>query len=163
MKKIGLISDTHGFIHTGIFDFLAEVDEIWHAGDIGKKGLIQEISNGKTVRAVFGNIDDQHTRQEFPEFQIFTVEEIKVAVLHIGGYPGRYTPKARQIIHDENPDIFISGHSHILKVMYDKKNKLLHLNPGAAGKSGLHKKITFMKFVIDGNDIKDMEIKEYPG
>lgn len=162
MKKVGLISDTHGFIHPGLEEFFSEVDEIWHAGDIGRKGLLQKISNGKTIRAVYGNIDDQKIRQEFPEYELFTIEEMIVAILHIGGYPGKYTPKAKEIIHNEKPDIFISGHSHILKVIYDKKNNLLHLNPGAAGKSGLHNKITFMKFVIDGNDIKDLEIKEHP-
>lgn len=160
MKKIGLLSDTHGSLPEKAFEFFSEVDEIWHAGDAGTLQLLQDLEHFKPLRAVYGNIDDTSIRAEFPAHQIFMCENVKVYMTHIGGYPGKYNPTARKIIEQERPGIFISGHSHILKVMPDKKYGLLHLNPGAAGQQGLHRKITLMRFVIEGDNIRDLEIYE---
>lgn len=160
MTRIGLLSDTHTYLHPKIFEVFKDCDEIWHAGDIGNLETITKLQKFKTVRAVYGNIDGQYVRISFPEVQAFTVENKKVLILHIGGYPGRYEKRARSLIAKEKPDIFISGHSHILKVIYDKKNELLHMNPGAAGKFGLHQKITMLRFTIDKAEIKDLEIIE---
>lgn len=160
MTRIGLLSDTHAYLSQTCFDFFADCDEIWHAGDIGDLATINSLMAFKTVRAVYGNIDGQGIRMSFPEVQAFWCEQVRVLMIHIGGYPGRYEKRALQLILKEKPGIFISGHSHILKVIYDKKHKLLHLNPGAAGIQGLHQKITMLRFVIDGSDIRDMEIKE---
>ena len=161
MKRIGLISDTHTYLHPGLFKSFKECDEIWHAGDIGNIETADKLAAFKPLRAVYGNIDSHQVRIVYPEFQIFKCEDVKVLMTHIGGYPGRYQPAVRELIIKEKPDIFISGHSHILKIMYDKKYKLLHINPGAAGKSGLHKVITFVRFTIDGKQIKDLEIVEF--
>ncbi len=161
MKRIGLISDTHTYLHPGLFKSFKECDEIWHAGDIGNIETADKLAAFKPLRAVYGNIDSHQVRIVYPEFQIFKCEDVKVLMTHIGGYPGRYQPAVRELIIKEKPDLFISGHSHILKVMYDKKYKLLHINPGAAGKSGLHKVITFVRFTIDGKQIKDLEIVEF--
>ncbi|MGM0612356.1 MAG: metallophosphoesterase family protein [Bacteroidota bacterium] len=162
MKSIGLISDTHGFVHPKLKSFLENVDEVWHAGDIGNYQIVTQLSNNKPFRAVYGNIDDSTVRKEFPEYLSFTIEKVKVVILHIGGYPGKYTSLAKQLIARENPDMFISGHSHILKAIYDKKNTLLHLNPGAAGRSGFHQYITFMRFVVDNGNIRNLEIANHP-
>jgi putative phosphoesterase len=161
MKRIGLISDTHTYLHPGLFKSFKECDEIWHAGDIGNIETADKLAAFKPLRAVYGNIDSHQVRIVYPEFQIFKCEDVKVLMTHIGGYPGKYQPAVRELIIKEKPDLFISGHSHILKVMYDKKYKLLHINPGAAGKSGLHKVITFVRFTIDGKQIKDLEIVEF--
>lgn len=161
MKRIGLISDTHTYIHPRLFESFKECDEIWHAGDIGNIETADKLAAFKPLRAVYGNIDSHQVRIVYPEFQIFKCEDVKVLMTHIGGYPGRYQPAARNLIEKEKPGLFISGHSHILKVMYDKKYQLLHINPGAAGKSGLHKVITFVRFTIDGKQIKDLEIVEF--
>ena len=161
MKRIGLISDTHTYIHPRLFESFKECDEIWHAGDIGNIETADKLAAFKPLRAVYGNIDSHQVRIVYPEFQIFMCEDVKVLMTHIGGYPGRYQPAARNLIEKEKPGLFISGHSHILKVMYDKKYQLLHINPGAAGKSGLHKVITFVRFTIDGKQIKDLEIVEF--
>jgi putative phosphoesterase len=161
MKRIGLLSDTHTYLHPGIFEFFRDCDEVWHAGDIGNLETITRLAAFKPVKAVYGNIDGQAVRASCPEVQRFMCEDVNVLMIHIGGYPGRYEKKAKILIEKEHPDIFISGHSHILKVMPDKKYNLLHINPGAAGKFGLHQKITFLRFVIDGNDIRDLEISEY--
>ena len=160
MIKIGLLSDTHGFIHPRVSDFFSGCDEIWHAGDIGNQETADLLSKIKPLRAVFGNIDGGTLRQSFQEVEFFKCEQVKVLMIHIGGYPGRYDPKARKLIEEYQPGIFISGHSHILKVIYDKKYQLLHMNPGSAGKSGMHKLITMIRFVIDGKDIRDLEIFE---
>ncbi len=162
MKKIGLISDTHGYLHPKVKGFFRDVDEIWHAGDIGNRETSVELATFKPLRAVYGNIDDPKLRADHPEYRSFKIEGVKVLMMHIGGYPGKYSPQGRQLIKAERPDLFISGHSHILKAMYDKTNKLLHLNPGAAGRAGLHQVITFMRFVIDGKKIRDLEIAEHP-
>ena len=160
MQKIGLISDTHSFIHHKIFDFFRDCNQIWHAGDIGSLEVFDKLNEFKELKAVYGNIDNYEVRQVCPQNQIFNCENIKVFITHIGGYPGKYSSAAKNIIKNEKPDLFISGHSHILKVMYDNQHNLLHVNPGAAGKSGFHQVITFIKFSIDGKNIKDLEIME---
>ncbi len=160
MKRIGLISDTHGYIHPRMVSFFNNCDEIWHAGDIGNIETIDKLKSFLPVRAVYGNIDDGKLRLEYNEYEVFKVEELKVILIHIGGYPGRYTKLAWQLINEHKPGLFISGHSHILKVIPDKKNKLLHINPGAAGNSGQHRLITFTKFIINKNEITDLEVFE---
>lgn len=160
MKKIGLISDTHGYLHPGVSDFFMPCDEIWHAGDIGNEETARKLAEMKPLKAVYGNIDGNSIRLMFREYELFYCEEVRVLMIHIGGYPGRYSAKARQLIEEHKPKLFISGHSHILKVMNDQKHQLLHINPGAAGKQGLHQKITLVRFDIDGSDIKNLEIFE---
>ena len=160
MSRIGLLSDTHGILHPRIFDFFANCDEIWHAGDIGNVEIADKLSAFKPLRAVYGNIDAGKLRVIFNEHEVFTIENVKVVMLHIGGYPGRYTVKAKELIAQHKPKLFISGHSHILKVMPDPKNSLLHINPGAAGKSGFQKFITFVRFEINGSSIENLEVFE---
>lgn len=160
MLKVGLLSDTHSFINPRILDFFSDCDEIWHAGDIGSMETAEKLSALKPLRAVYGNIDGSALRQTYPEFQNFRCEDVKVLMTHIGGYPGRYERIARLKIEQEKPGIFISGHSHILKIIYDNKNNLLHINPGAAGNYGFHHVITCVRFAIDGKDIRNMEIFE---
>lgn len=160
MKKIGLLSDTHAQIDTKILDFFKECDEIWHAGDIGNIETAEKIDSNKPLKAVYGNIDGQDIRIAYPKVQYFKCEQVQVLMTHIGGYPGKYYKDIKEMIKELKPNLFISGHSHILKVIYDKQNDLLHINPGAAGNSGLHKAKTAVRFIIDGNDIKDLEIFE---
>ena len=160
MKRIGLLSDTHGWLNPAVFEFFKDCDEIWHVGDIGSPDVADSLSAFKPLKAVYGNIDDQKIRLMFPKVNIFTVENVKVMMTHIGGYPGRYEPGIKELIIKEKPNIFISGHSHILKVMNDKDLHLLHINPGAAGNTGFHKVITMLRFQIDGNEIKNMELYE---
>lgn len=160
MKKIGLLSDTHGYLDQKVFEYFEKCDEIWHAGDIGSVEVSDELSKFKTLRAVFGNIDGQKIRNIHPEDQIFFCEEIKVLITHIGGYPGNYFPEAKNKIIEHKPDLFICGHSHILKVMRDQKYNLLHINPGAAGKSGFHKIKTMVRFEINGKRIENLEVIE---
>lgn len=160
MKKIGLLSDTHGWLNPKVFDFFKDCDEIWHVGDIGSTDVADKLSSFKPLRAVYGNIDGQELRLMFPKIQIFTVEDVKVVMTHIGGYPNRYEPGIKELLIKEKPKIFISGHSHILKVMNDKSLNLLHLNPGAAGNTGFHKVITMLRFQIDGNNVLNMELYE---
>lgn len=158
MKKIGLLSDTHSNLNSRVKYFLKDCNEIWHAGDIGDLSVIDELEKIAPVKAVFGNIDDSKMRSQFKEDQIFISEGLKIYMTHIGGYPGRYNPRARKLIDMHLPNIFISGHSHILKVMPDKKRKLLHINPGAAGNSGSHKSITCIRFILDKGRIDDLEV-----
>ena len=160
MKKILLLSDTHGHLDDRMLKYIKEADEVWHAGDIGTTAVTDSIKKHTPLRAVYGNIDGGELRKEFPETQFFKLDNLKVLMMHIGGYPGRYSSKAKEAIQKYIPDLFITGHSHILKVMYDKKNKLLHLNPGAAGKHGFHKKRTMLRFKIDQGEIKDLEVIE---
>lgn len=160
MKKIGLLSDTHGSLPDGWIDFLDSCDEIWHAGDFGNEEVADRLTETALLRGVFGNIDGTGIRERFHETEVFLVEQLKVVMMHIGGYPGKYTRLAYHLIKRENPGMFISGHSHILKVIYDQSNGLLHVNPGAAGKSGLHRKITMVRFFVDGKEIRDMEVFE---
>lgn len=160
MKKIGLLSDTHGFVDDKMIDFFSECDEIWHAGDIGNLFIADKLNQIKPLKAVYGNIDGQEVRIVYPKIQSFQCEQVHVLIIHIGGYPGKYEKEVKTIIQNNDVDLFISGHSHILKVMYDKENELLHINPGAAGKSGLHKHQTAVRFIIDGKNIKELEVFE---
>ncbi len=160
MKKILLLSDTHSHIDERILHYAGEADEIWHAGDIGTTDVSDELQKIKPLRAVYGNIDDAEIRKEFPLHQRFKCEGVNVWITHIGGYPGKYSPAIREQIKQDPPKLFISGHSHILKVMNDKNLGLLHMNPGAAGKQGFHKKRTMLRFKIEGREIKDLEVIE---
>ena len=160
MKKIGLLSDTHGFIHPKVSDFFLSCDEIWHAGDIGNIETADKLAILKPFKAVYGNIDGGKTRQTYQEYELFKCEDVKVLMIHIGGYPGRYSKQAKKLIELYQPKLFISGHSHILKVMPDPKYNLLHINPGSAGKQGLHKIITMVRFEIEGADIRNLEVLE---
>lgn len=160
MKTIGLLSDTHSYLHPSIVKLLETCDEVWHAGDIGNLETAKQLASIKPLKAVYGNIDGQDIRNFYPIFQEFMCENLKVVITHIGGYPGRYSKEAKQLITQLKPGLFIAGHSHILKVIYDKKNQLLHLNPGAAGNNGFHQVITAMKFKVEDADIKDLEILE---
>lgn len=161
MVKIGLLSDTHGHIDANMLGFFKQVDEIWHAGDIGDILVLDKLKMEKPVRAVYGNIDNQELRHEYPKTAIFKVEGVKVVLTHIGGYPNRYAPSIKKLLLNEKPTLFISGHSHILKVIYDKELGLLHMNPGAAGVYGMHLVRTMVRFTIDGTNIKDLEVWEY--
>lgn len=160
MKKILLLSDTHGYIDDQIIKFVKQADEVWHAGDIGNLTVTDTLKTIKPLRAVYGNIDDKDARAEFPLDAKFEVEEVPVWMTHIGGYPHKYNLRIREDITKNPPKIFISGHSHILKVQYDKKLNLLHLNPGAAGKHGFHKIRTMLRFELDQKEIKNLEIIE---
>ncbi len=160
MTRIGLLSDTHGSFPDQTFSFFKDCDEIWHCGDFGNIQVADKLSSFKTLRGVFGNIDGHEIRSEYPETQVFEIGQLKVAMIHIGGYPGKYSFQSREIIQKEKPGLFVCGHSHILKVIYDQKNELLHINPGAAGNYGLHQVITLVRFTIDGKEIKDLEIFE---
>ncbi len=160
MLRIGLLSDTHGYINPRILEFFSGCDEVWHAGDIGTIETADKLAAFKPLKAVYGNIDGTEIRISYPKFLVFNCEDVKVLITHIGGYPGRYEKEAKQLIETENPKLFICGHSHILKVLYDKKHELLHINPGAAGNSGFHHVITCVRFVIDGKDIRDLEVFE---
>ena len=162
MKRIGLISDTHGYLDEKVFEYFKDCDEILHAGDFGNIELLNQlrIQSGLPVRGVYGNIDGQDIRSEFPEQLLFNCEDVKVFMKHIGGYPGRYAPGVKDMIIKEKPLLFISGHSHILKVIYDDKLHCLHINPGAAGKQGWQKVRTIIRFVIDGKEIKNCEVIE---
>ena len=162
MLNIGILSDTHGYVHPKVLDFFAGVDEIWHAGDMGNAAVGHQLQQLKTLRAVYGNIDGQDVRIEFSESEVFEVEQVKVLMTHIGGYPGRYDPRARLLIEQEWPKLFICGHSHILKVIYDQKYELLHINPGAAGKYGIHKSITAIRLVFDKGNMRDLEVLDVP-
>jgi len=160
MQKIGILSDTHGFLDEKIIDFFNDRDQIWHAGDIGSMVILEQLENYKPIKAVYGNIDDYTMRRALQEQFLFECEGRKIFITHIGGYPGRYDPRAVETFETFKPDIFVCGHSHILKIQHDKKYNLLHINPGAAGKSGLHKFRTAVRFTIDGIEIKDMEVLE---
>ena len=160
MKKIGLLSDTHGYIDEKIIAHFKSCDEVWHAGDFGNMELIKKLADFKPLRGVFGNIDDNAIQAKFPEDLFFTCEGVNVFMQHIGGYPGKYAPGVKDKIMNNKTALFISGHSHILKVMYDEKMACLHMNPGAAGKQGWHKVRTLIRFVIDGSDIKDCVVIE---
>ncbi|WP_297095374.1 metallophosphoesterase family protein [uncultured Draconibacterium sp.] len=162
MRRIGLLSDTHGFIHERIYTFFDKVDEIWHAGDFGNIETADRLAEFKPLRGVYGNIDGQDVRVVHPMHQRFKCEEVDVWITHIGGYPGRYERYVKPDIYTNSPDLFISGHSHILKVIFDKKLNFLHMNPGAAGYKGFHKVCTALRFVIDGKEIRDLEIWELP-
>ncbi|MDL2276955.1 metallophosphatase family protein [Parabacteroides sp. OttesenSCG-928-G07] len=160
MTRIGLLSDTHSWWDNKYLDYFQSCDEIWHAGDIGSDNITTRLSAICPVRAVYGNMDGYPIRVTYPKIAQFTIEETRVLLTHIGGYPGRYSPEIRKELYDYKPDLFVCGHSHILKVMYDDQLKCLHINPGAAGNSGIHQVRTLIRFDIDGKDIKDLEVIE---
>lgn len=160
MKKILLLSDTHSYIDDQILKFVKQADEVWHAGDIGNLEVTDTIKKIKPLRAVFGNIDNSDARSEFPLDAKFSLENVSVWMTHIGGYPNKYNMRIRDEINKNPPKIFISGHSHILKVQFDKKLNLLHLNPGAAGNHGFHKVRTMLRFELEKGEIKNLEIIE---
>ncbi len=160
MIKILLLSDTHGHLDKAILKYAKQADEVWHAGDIGSLRVTDTIEKIKPLKGVFGNIDDHIIQKEFPLNNRFMCEEVDVWITHIGGYPPKYNSKVKQEIKANPPNLFICGHSHILKVMWDKKLDLLHMNPGACGKYGFHQVRTMLRFVIDGKEIKDLEVIE---
>ncbi|WP_152285596.1 metallophosphoesterase family protein [Flavicella marina] len=160
MKKILLLSDTHSHIDAQIIKYIKQADEVWHAGDIGVIEVADTIKKLKPLRAVYGNIDDKTVRAEYPLDQKFEVEKVSVWMTHIGGYPNKYNFRIKEEIQINPPKIFISGHSHILKVQFDQKLNLLHMNPGAAGKHGFHKVRTMLRFEIDKEEIKNLEVIE---
>jgi uncharacterized protein len=162
MKKIILLSDSHHSLDERIFPHLKECDEIWHAGDIGDLKVTDKLKKYAPLRAVWGNVDSQKVRKEFRETTYFKCEELKVMMTHIGGYPGRYEKGVKEILEYKKPNLFISGHSHILKVMHDKKLDILHMNPGAIGNYGWHKVKTILAFNVEGKDIKDLRVIEFP-
>ena len=160
MTRIGLISDTHGYLDETVFEHFKNCDEVWHAGDFGEGDIAKRLKDAKELKGVYGNIDGADIRTEFPEQLVFMCEEVKVMMRHIGGYPPRYNPETKKELLIHQPQLFISGHSHILKVMFDEKLQCLHMNPGAAGKQGWHKMRTIIRFSIDGKDMKDCEVIE---
>jgi putative phosphoesterase len=160
MMKIGLLSDTHGYWDDRYADYFASCDEIWHAGDIGSPEIVSALEAVKPLRAVYGNIDGAPLRMQFPKTAHFRVEEVPVMMTHIGGYPGRYDPGIRKELYDVRPRLFVAGHSHILKVLFDKTLNCLYINPGAAGKSGFHQVRTLVRFAVEGEKIKDLEVIE---
>ena len=162
MTRIGILSDTHHFLDEAIFEHFKNVDEIWHAGDIGSIKLADQLKEFKPFKAVYGNIDGRDVRSVYPEQLVFECENVKVMMRHIGGYPPRYNPETKKQLAFHRPRLFIDGHSHILKIIYDDKLKCLHINPGAAGKQGLHKVRTLIRLAIDGEEIKNCEVIEMP-
>ena len=162
MTKVGLLSDTHGYWDEKYLQYFEDCDEIWHAGDIGSLEVAQKLAAFRPFRAVYGNIDGQEIRQLYPQILRFTVDGAEVLMKHIGGYPGNYDPSIKGSILVRPPKLFISGHSHILKVKYDKTLDVLHINPGAAGLSGFHQVRTAVRLTIDGADIRDLEVGEWP-
>lgn len=163
MKKIGLISDTHGYLDDAVFRHFESCDEVWHAGDFGSMEIAEKLGSFRPLRGVFGNIDGQPLRNRFPEILRWDCEEVPVLMVHIGGYPGRYSKMAKTELKDRSAKLFISGHSHILKVMFDPAIECLHMNPGAAGRQGWHKVRTLLRFSIDGKEIRDCEVIELAG
>lgn len=161
MKRIGLISDTHGYFDPQLKDCFSAVDEIWHAGDIGRLEVIEKLEAIASVRAVYGNIDGGEARKAFPLDAFFQCESARIWITHIGGYPGRYEKRILEYLRENDPpDLFITGHSHILKVMMDRKFGFLHMNPGAAGYSGFHKVRTVLRFTVNGSRFEDLEVVE---
>jgi putative phosphoesterase len=161
LKRIALISDTHNFLDPKLFKYVDQCHEIWHAGDIGTIAITDELQKHKPVKAVYGNIDGHDVRAVWPRDLRFNCEGMDVLITHIGGYPGRYSHFIKDIITANPPQLFICGHSHILKVMPDKKLNLLHINPGAAGVHGFHKVKTMVRFTIDSGAVKDLEAIEF--
>lgn len=160
MKRIGLISDTHNYLDPAVFEHFKNVDEVWHAGDFGGAVIADELRAFKPLRGVYGNIDGNDIYSVYPEQLVFKCEDVRVMMRHIGGYPPKYNPETKNEILINKPQLVISGHSHILKIIYDEKLNCLHMNPGAAGKHGWHKIRTLVRFAIDGKEIKDCEVIE---
>lgn len=159
--RIGVMSDTHGWIDQAVYEHFAGVDEIWHAGDAGNLDVITRLEAFRPLRAVWGNIDGHEVRRATSEYLFFKAGEKNVLLIHIGGYPGHYAPRALELIRSLRPDIFVCGHSHITKVIYDKSIGMLCINPGAAGRTGVHKVMTLLRFTIEGNNLSDMEVIEF--
>ncbi len=160
MKRIGLLSDTHSDLDASVFTYFAECDEVWHAGDIGSLQVTERLEAFKLLRAVHGNIDDTAIRLRYPEDLRFTCEGLDVWITHIGGYPGRYSQRVANLLKTNPPQLFICGHSHILRIMPDKKHNLLHMNPGACGNHGFHLMKTLIRFSIDAGKIDQVEVIE---
>lgn len=160
MKKIGLISDTHGYWDKNISEHFKSCDEIWHIGDFGSTLIVKNLKNIAPVKGVYGNIDGADIRSMFPEQLVFICEDVKVMLRHIGGSPPNYNPETRKELLLHRPNLFISGHSHILKIIFDDKINCLHINPGAAGNEGWHKMRTIVRLTIDGKEMKDCEVIE---
>jgi putative phosphoesterase len=159
--KIGILSDTHGYFDEKLRTFFANVDEVWHAGDIGSAVVADTIAEFKPLRAVFGNVDGDDVRRMYPRFQRFFCGEVDVLMTHIGGYPGKYDHSILETLYRNPPKLFVCGHSHILKVMFDKKISCLHINPGAAGIYGFHKVRTAVRLEVVGSEMKNLEIGEW--
>jgi putative phosphoesterase len=160
IKKILLLSDTHGFLDNRVLNYAADVDEIWHAGDIGDFSVTDALEKIKPLRAVYGNIDNAAIRQQFGETLFFELEGVKVFMIHIGGKPYKYAKGVAEQIERLKPDVFVCGHSHILRVEYDKKRSMLYINPGAAGKHGFHKKKTLIKFELYNGVVQNLVVIE---
>lgn len=160
MKRIGLISDTHSHLEESVFEYFEACDEIWHAGDIGAASVADRLEAFRPLRAVYGNIDEPAIRRRFPEDLRFELEGVEVFMTHIGGYPGRYNKRVRQLLRARPPGLYICGHSHILKVMPDKQLGLLHINPGAAGRQGFHKVKTVVRFSLREGRVEDLQVIE---
>lgn len=159
--KIGVMSDTHGWVAPAVYEHFADVDEIWHAGDAGSVDVITELETFRPLRAVWGNIDGFEVRRATQEYLFFRAGSKKVLIIHVGGYPGHYAPRALELIRELKPDIFVCGHSHICKVIYDKSHKMLCINPGAAGKTGMHHVMTLLRFTVEGDTLSEMEVIEF--
>jgi uncharacterized protein len=162
MTRIGLLSDTHGCLDDRIIEHLSQCDEVWHCGDFGNSQVADRLAELHTLRGVYGNIDSGTVRYEFPEFLAFRCEQVNVLMTHIGGYPGHYNPQVYHRLINMRPQLFVCGHSHILKVQYDRSLSLLAMNPGAAGNFGIHTVRTLLRFEIDGDKIQNLEVVEMP-
>lgn len=160
MIKVGLLSDTHSYLDPKVFHYFKDCDEVWHAGDIGSMDLLLQLEDFKPLKAVYGNIDNAEIRAATQENLIWDCAGLKVLMTHIGGYPKRYNPRVRDLIREHKPGLYICGHSHILKIMPDPSNQLLHINPGAAGIHGFHKMKTLVRFSVDAGKIDQMEVIE---
>jgi len=160
MIRIGLLSDTHSWLDPDIFTYFNQCDEVWHAGDLGSMEVLEELEAFRPTRAVYGNIDNAHIRAAAPENQVFNLNGLSVVMTHIGGYPGRYNARVKELLDSHRPDLYICGHSHILKVIPDKNRQLLHINPGACGNHGFHKMRTIVRFAIREGRIADLEVVE---
>lgn len=162
MLKIGILSDTHGYVPPQLYDFFKNCDELWHAGDWGDIETYEKLKSFKPLRTVWGNIDNKDLRLEMPEHLLFRAEDLNVLMIHIGGYPGKYSHRCLDLIKSNRPDIMVCGHSHILKVMRDKTYGLMHFNPGACGMKGFHAKCTALRFEVEGKNLKNLEVWEMP-
>jgi putative phosphoesterase len=162
MLKIGVLSDTHGYVPPQLYNFFKNCDEIWHAGDWGDIETYEKMKSFKPLKTVWGNIDNKELRIEMPEYLLFSVEDLSVLMIHIGGYPGKYSHRCLELIKANRPDVMVCGHSHILKVMRDKSFGLMHFNPGACGLKGFHSKCTALRFDVEGKTLKNLEVWEMP-
>jgi len=160
LTRVGIFSDTHGYINPALFEFFKNCDELWHAGDWGDIETVEKIKKFKPVRSVYGNIDGQEIRREFKEVEIFEIDKLKVVLIHIGGYPQKYSPQFLKVLQTVKPDVMVCGHSHILKVLRDKKNSIMHFNPGASGNKGFHQVCTALRLKIEGDRMFDLEVWE---